>query len=471
MRYPGRIIWYPMLLVAVAFAPMVFAGQHTRSLPDFVNLVEQNRAAVVNVAIVRNSQQRSGSRDAVPDFFEDFFRRFAPPSRPRPPPSRGSRSLGAGFILSKDGYVLTNHHVVEGADEIVVRLSDRRELKAEVVGFDRLSDLALLKVSADNLPTVKLGSSKDVKVGEWVVAIGSPYGFELSVTQGIVSAIGRSLPNSDNQNYVPFIQTDVAINPGNSGGPLFNLRGEVIGVNSQIYTRTGSYAGISFAVPIDVAMENVEQLKKRGKVARGWLGVTIQDVNRDLAESFGLDKPMGALVSRVVEDSPAAKAGVRPGDIVLRFNGEDIDLSAELPHIVGRLRPETEATMIILRAGDRKTFTVVLGDLRAGGARSENDQTSAGLLGMDVVALNAEEIDRVEDAGFSGGVRVTRIQEGAAADAGIRPGDLLIEIANQEIDSVRSFVEIVTNLRPGGNVAVLVYRQNSTIYIPLRIPG
>ncbi|MXY04284.1 MAG: trypsin-like serine protease, partial [Gammaproteobacteria bacterium] len=301
-------------------------GAAGAELPDFTELVEDNAAAVVNVSTTR----RQNERDPRMRDFEEFFRRFPP--QPQPPSNARPRSLGSGFVISDDGYVLTNNHVVEGADEILVRFPDRRELSAEVVGTDRRSDLALLKVEADNLPTVRLGRSEDLDVGEWVLAIGSPFGFDYSVTAGIVSAKGRSLRTERNESYVPFIQTDVAINPGNSGGPLFNLDGEVVGINSQIYSRSGGFMGVSFAIPIDVAMDVVDQLKSAGRVSRGWLGVVIQEVSRDLAESFGLERPHGALISEVAPGSPADESELQAGDVIIEFDDKPIERSEELPH-------------------------------------------------------------------------------------------------------------------------------------------
>ena len=314
-------------------------------LPEFTELVEEASPAVVNISTRQNLPQREAAvqgqmpdLEGLPPMFREFFERNVP-QMPRGPGGRqrDAQSLGSGFIISDDGYVLTNNHVVADADEIIVRLSDRSELEAKLIGADPRTDVALLKVEGKGLPTVKLGKSQALKVGEWVLAIGSPFGFDHSVTAGIVSAKGRSLPN---ESYVPFIQTDVAINPGNSGGPLFNLDGEVVGINSQIFTRSGGFMGLSFAIPIDVAMDVANQLKSEGKVSRGWLGVVIQEVNKDLAESFGLDKPAGALVAQVLEEGPAAKGGLQVGDVILSLNGQPIIMSADLPHLVGALKPE-----------------------------------------------------------------------------------------------------------------------------------
>ena len=329
--------------------------------------------------------------------------------------------------------------MVEDADEIFVRLVDRREFEARIVGTDPRSDLALLKVDADDLPTVDIGSSGDLRPGEWVLAIGSPFGFDYSVTAGIVSAKGRSLPNENNENYVPFIQTDVAINPGNSGGPLFDLDGRVVGSNSQIYTRSGGFMGLSFAIPVDIAMEVVAQLKDTGSVSRGWLGVMIQDVNRDLAESFGLDKPTGALVAQVVADSPAAAAGIVAGDIIVEFNGIAIERSGDLPHVVGRIRAGDEVDAIVIREGARETLRVAVGELGDGGGRiasTGGSQSSGNVLGLAVIAADAAR----ERFDVDGGVQIERVEpDGPAEAAGLRAGDVLTRLNNQAIESVEGF--------------------------------
>ncbi|MDQ7015466.1 MAG: trypsin-like peptidase domain-containing protein, partial [Gammaproteobacteria bacterium] len=325
------IKWLTLLVVPFLFMPV------QASLPDFTRLVAENHKAVVNISTTKRVERRNflpHGMDKIPDLenspFGELFRRFFGEGGEMPE-YQDSTSLGSGFIISADGYILTNNHVVEGADEIVVRLHDRRELLAKVIGVDGRSDIALLKVSAESLPVVNIGTSSNLQVGSWVLAIGSPFGFEHSVTQGIVSAKGRSLPN---ENYVPFIQTDVAINPGNSGGPLFNLEGKVVGINSQIYSRTGGFMGLSFAIPIEVAMDVVEQLKSKGKVTRGWLGVIIQEVTRELAESFAMEAAHGALVARVLDNSPAAAAKIQVGDIITRFNGQRVSTSTDLPPLV-----------------------------------------------------------------------------------------------------------------------------------------
>ena len=457
-----RTLLFSSALLFSLIAPVAGA----RDLPDFTELVKKYSPAVVNVSTVQASTQRRSSGSPELD---EFFRRFFPPDQRGNPFGGQRRSLGSGFIISSDGFVLTNNHVVEDADEIVVRLSDRRELEATLVGADPRSDLALLKIEADDLPTVQLGRSDALEVGEWVLAIGSPFGFDYSVTAGIVSAKGRSLPNENNENYVPFIQTDVAINPGNSGGPLFALDGQVVGNNSQIYTRSGGFMGVSFAIPIDVAMAVVEQLKTDGRVSRGWLGVVIQDVNRDLAESFGLAKPGGALVSRVLDGGPADTGGLKEGDIIVTYNGSDIDLSSDLPHLVGRSRPGGEVEVVIVREGDRQTVQVTVGELAddqaASIAGSEGSSTPSPL-GLVVEELNEASRQR---ANTTLGVRVLE-SSGPAHSAGIRQGDIITRLNNEEVDSVETFNEVIANLERGRSVPVLIVRGQSPTFLALRVP-
>jgi serine protease Do len=447
-----------------------------RALPEFTDLVETYGPAVVNIS---TKQSHRSSREfhgfEVPDLPEDsplydFFRRFfGEEGRSMPDDERQSRSLGSGFIVSTDGYVLTNSHVVESADEIIVRTSDRREFLAKLIGTDKRSDIALLKVEGKDLPSVKLGTAKDLKVGEWVLAIGSPFGFEHSATAGIVSAKGRNLPS---ENYVPFIQTDVAINPGNSGGPLFNLDGEVVGMNSQIYSRTGGFMGLSFAIPIDMAMDVVEQLKTTGRVSRGWLGVLIQDVTRELAETFGMDQPKGALVAQVLKDSPAEKAEIQVGDVILSFNGRDVATSGSLPPLVGASRVNEPAKVEVLRRGRIEQVDVVIGELPEESdemiSALEPERTTANSIGLVVGELDSEQRNQI---GLEqGGVIVQEVKPGAAERAGIGPGDVILMFDNKPVQSAMQFGEMLEGIEPGRSVAVLVQRGDGRIFFAVRIP-
>jgi len=460
--------WAVLLLVLLA------TSVQARSLPDFTGLVEKNSAAVVNISTTQKVKKHSKlpKNFQIPDLpedspFNDFFRRFFDEEGQQQSPD--SKSLGSGFIVSDDGYVITNNHVVAGAAEVLVRLNDRREYSAKVIGTDERTDVAVLKIEADNLPVLKIGSSSKLKVGEWVLAIGSPFGFDYSVTAGIVSAKGRSLPR---ENYVPFIQTDVAINPGNSGGPLFNLKGEVVGVNSQIYSRTGGFMGLSFAIPIEVAMDVAEQLRDKGKVSRGWLGVLIQDVNSDLAESFGMKRPRGALVSRVLPDSPAADAGFEVGDIILSFNGEKVVRSKDLPPLVGRTPVEQDAKVKVLRKGKRKHLRVTIGELPeqdditvASGTVKPQKQNRLAIVVADLTDKQRQKREISE-----GGVLVTETNQGAAAKAGIRKGDVITMLNNVTVKDAGQFNKLVDDLPAGKSIPVLVHRARSgPLFLALKI--
>lgn len=452
-----------------------------RGLPEFTELVEKNSAAVVNIStkVDREQQVPQGMPQMPPGGmeipegtpFDDLFKRFfGQPNQPQP---RQQNANGSGFVLSDDGFILTNHHVIDGADEILVRFNDRTELVAELLGSDPRSDVALLKIDPAglDLKAVKLGDSTDLKVGEWVLAIGSPFGFEASATAGIVSALGRSLPSDS---YVPFIQTDVAINPGNSGGPLFNLDGEVVGINSQIYSRTGGFMGVSFAIPVDVVMNVVDQIKSQGYVSRGWLGVVIQDITRELAESFGLNKPRGALVSRVIADSPAAKAGFEAGDVILKFDGRTIDTSSDLPPIVGRTGVGKSTNVEIMRQNKKQTLRVVIEelpeeDMLASGNNTFNDgRTSDTRLAVEVKDLSAEERQKAQVE--NGGVLVLKIEPGPVMEAGIVPGDVIISLNNQQIKDAEHFAEIAAELADNKAIPVLVQRGGSAQFLALKIP-
>ena len=403
------------LLAIAAMALLCLAGTaRAVELPDFTEIVEEQSPAVVKI-IVEASASTNGSdinEQEIPEFLRRYFQMPNPPQGPQAPQER--MATGSGFIISDDGYVVTNHHVVEGADLVTVRLSDRREYEAEVVGLDPRSDLALLRIEAEKLPYLVLGADDALKVGEWVLAIGSPFGLDYSVTAGIVSAKGRSLPTRSRENYVPFIQTDVAINPGNSGGPLFNLKGEVVGVNSQIFTtRAGGSIGLSFAIPVNVVRNVVNQLKDGGTVTRGWLGVTIQNVDRNLGESFGLDRPRGALISQIASDGPAAKSGLEPADIIIEFDGEPIETSADLPHVVGLIAPGTEVDVLIVRDRKQKTIEVEVGGLDADDSvdqayrNGDAEDQQGGRLGIVIEEAPEEILSRWD---LAGGVVVRSVE-------------------------------------------------------------
>jgi serine protease Do len=403
------------------------------------------------------------------DPFYEFFRRFVPSPGPR---EFQNNSLGSGFIISADGYILTNAHVVEAADEINVKLNDKREFKAKVIGADKRTDIALIKIDASGLPAVKFGDPNKLKVGEWVIAIGSPFGFENTVTAGIVSAKGRSLPQ---ENFVPFIQTDAAVNPGNSGGPLFNMRGEVVGINSQIYSRTGGFMGLSFSIPIDVANDIANQLKTGGRVTRGRIGVVIQPVTKELAESFGLPRPAGALVSSVEKGSPAEKAGIEAGDVILKFGGRDVNSSDDLPRLVGGTKPGAKAAMQLMRNKALRDVTVVVGEMPDETRTAQRSQRrgpggkppaeSVNRLGMTLSEPTAEQKKELK---ITGGILVEDVQ-GAAAKAGIRRGDIILAVNNQDVKSLEQFGQMMGQYEKGKIVAMLVRRGGNALYIPFRI--
>jgi serine protease Do len=433
-----------------------------RSLPDFSALVEQYGPAVVNISTTANVHVEA-QQFQIPgepgDPFYEFFRRF---QTPMPQGDTIRKGVGSGFIVSGDGYILTNAHVVDDASEVTVKLTDNREFSAKVVGTDRRTDVALVKIDARNLPVVRIGEAAKSRVGEWVAAIGSPFGLENTVTAGIISAKSRSLPD---ENYVPFIQTDVAINPGNSGGPLFNMAGEVIGINSQIYSRTGGYMGLSFAVPIEVAMKVKNDLQKYGKVTRGRLGVTIQGVSKELADSFGLKKPQGALVAAVEPKSPAEKAGIKTGDIILAVDGREIENSIDLPRVIGESRPGTQVKLKIWRQGDTKELAASLGEMPAEKiAKAEGSaKEKPGKLGLAVRPLTSEERKQLE---ADGGLLVEQA-EGPAARAGVQAGDVLLAFNNQPLKSVDQLRRLVDRSR--GAVALLIQREGNKIYVPVKL--
>lgn len=463
-------------LLLAAFSLLVQA--QNRGLPDFTELVEKHGAAVVNISTTQVS--RGNGRSVEPFPFDDndpmfeFFRKFIPrqPGLPGLPRELESRSLGSGFIISSDGYLLTNAHVVESAEEILVRLTDKREFKAKVVGFDKRTDVALIKIDAIGLPVVHMGDPNALKVGEWVLAIGSPFGFENSVTAGIVSAKGRSLPQ---ENFVPFIQTDVAINPGNSGGPLFNMKGEVVGINSQIYSRSGGFMGISFAIPVDVAMDVQAQLRSSGKVSRGRMGVVIQEVTKDLAESFGLSKPQGAAVSSVEKGSPAEKAGLEAGDVIQKFDGRNIVNSSDLPRMVGATKPGTRVSIQVLRKGASRDLSLVVGEIqdeKLASARSSKSAKPAEVAGNRLGLVVSELTDEQKrELRVGGGLMVEDVR-GNATRADLRTGDVILALisrgASAEIKSVDQFNKLLSQTEKGSNVTLLVRRGDVQTFVTIK---
>jgi serine protease Do len=466
---------FSFALAALVCGALIPGLAASRMLPDFVDLVAENGPSVVNIS----TKQAPVAATQLPEFsvpdlpedspLQDFFRHFFGEDGALPDDSLQSRSLGSGFIISADGSVLTNAHVVEGAEEIIVRTSDRREFVATVVGTDKRSDIALLKIEGEGLPAVKIGVSQDLKVGEWVLAIGSPFGFESSATAGIVSAKGRSLPS---ENYIPFIQTDVAINPGNSGGPLFNLEGEVVGVNSQIYSRTGGFMGLSFAIPIDVVMGVVDQLQTKGRVSRGWLGVLIQDVTRELAESFGMKQPRGALVAQVLPGSPAEAAKVRPGDIIVSYNGRDIQTSSALPPMVGITQVGERVQLQVLRIGELIDLQIEIGELpeedQILAGPSAPEKVSANRIGLFVGEITPEQREQL--AVVAGGVLVEGVEPGPAEQAGLVAGDVILMLDNQPVQDPAGFNRILDAIQSGRSVAVLVQRGDGRMFHAIRVP-
>jgi len=446
----------PVAAIAPASPPILAPN----GLPDMRSIVASNAPAVVNISVTGTRKTAAN----LPDLQEidpshplyRFFRHFR---GQMPEGNQPLHGLGSGFIVTPDGTVLTNAHVVDGAEEVTVKLSDKREFKAKVLGLDKASDVAVLKIDGKNLPTVKIGSSAQTQVGEWVLAIGSPYGFESSASAGIVSAKSRSLPDGS---YVPFIQTDVAVNPGNSGGPLFNMNGEVVGINSQIYSRSGGYQGLSFAIPIEVAMNVEKQIVAHGKVQRGKLGVTIQEVNQSLADTFGLAKPAGALVAAVEKGSPAAKAGLEPGDVILGIDGKAIDNSGELPAAVATKQPGEAARLQVWRKGETRSIEVKVGSFAEEKvAAADNLPADKGRLGVAVRPLTPEERRQAE---IKGGLLVEQAS-GAAARAGIRPGDIIVSVNGQPIADVDQFRGIIA--KSGKKAAILVERGDSRIFVPV----
>jgi len=440
----------------------------SKDLPNFSDLAEESTPAVVNITSTKTVSNRQsspfGQRGFEDPRYDEFFKRFFGEQGPNQQRQKPVKSAGSGFIISKDGYLLTNNHVVEGADEVMVSLGDRREFKAEIIGLDARSDVALLKIDADNLPVLRIGSSKKLKVGEWVVAIGSPFSLSFSVTAGIVSAKGRSIPNGSDTTYVPFLQTDVAINPGNSGGPLFNLEGEVVGINSQIYTRSGGYMGVSFSIPIDYAMDVADQLKEKGYVARGWLGVSIQEVTTELAEALDMEIPKGALISQIIKDSPAEKSGLKEEDVILSFDGEEIFYSADLPQTVGSIKPDSQVTAVVLRDGKKKSIRVKVGELPKDPrlAFSSQSNSFANILGVIV-----ENQDSKSDIP---GVLVKELDPtGLAASAGIVQGDVVYSIGRIPVVSTMDFNNALKKLESDRNITIGVARNGIKRILSLKL--
>lgn len=454
--------------VVIAIPTMSIANP--AGLPDFTQLVDENYQAVVNISTTRTEQ--SAGREALPPQFrglpDELLRHFfgIDPGQGNRSPQRRAQSVGSGFIISEDGYILTNHHVIADADQVTVRLNDRQEYKAEVVGSDPRTDVALLKVEAKSLPVVRTGSSDDLRVGEWVLAIGAPFGLDYTVTAGIVSAKGRSLPDDT---YVPFIQTDVAINPGNSGGPLINLNGEVVGINAQIFTRSGGFMGLSFAIPIEIAMNVVDQLRNTGKIERGFLGVQVQEVTSDLARSFNMEKPQGALVAQAYPDTPAEKAGLESGDIILSFNGTVIEKSTDLPPAVGITPLGQVVEIIILRQGKRMTLTTTLAALEERGEPGTTSPQKPSVTRSTQLNAELEEIsaDDLKSLNLPFGVGVAKVEDGLARKNGILDGDVLVSINFQPIRNVKDVDAVLSKAKKGQSLPVRVVRSGRSIFLAL----
>jgi serine protease Do len=457
----------PQAAVPVTPTPVPDSAPLVRGLPDFSTLVERASPAVVNVEVVQTQNASGGPGDD--EQLQEFFRRFGLPQPEfRGAPQQPLRGAGSGFIVTGDGYILTNAHVVAEAERVTVRLKDRREFQAKVIGADQRTDVAVIKIDAKDLPYVRIGDASKLRPGEWVLAIGSPFGFDNSATAGIVSAKARSLPQ-EQSNYVPFIQTDVAVNPGNSGGPLFNMQGEVIGINSQIFSRTGGYMGLSFAIPIDVAMDVRDQLVKTGKVTRGRIGVTIQNVDAQLAESFGLDRPQGALVSSIVKGGPGDKAGLKPGDVILAVNDKPIETSSELPVIIARVKPGTATDLTVFRGGKEQKIPVTVDQLdddqqvRTAGSPQGKKADEASRLGLFVRQLQPQERQQIETTG----ALVVDQATGPAALAGVQPGDIILAVNNRTVKTLEELEAAAKGATK--TVALLIQRAGAQIYVPLRL--
>jgi serine protease Do len=444
---------------------------HAKDLPDFTELAEKQGPAVVNISITSVVQGGAMPFPGMPydENLQEFFKRFGIPGMPGQGGGQEykSQSLGSGFIISQDGYILTNAHVVSEADEVLVKLSDKREFNAKIIGADKRTDVALIKIEATNLPKVTIGDPNQLKVGEWVAAIGSPFGLENTMTAGIVSAKGRALPQ---ENYVPFIQTDVAINPGNSGGPLFNLRGEVVGINSQIYSRSGGSMGLSFSIPIDVAIDVSNQLKTTGKISRGWLGIAIQELTKELSESFGMKNTNGALIAGVEKGGPAEKSGLQPGDVIIKFDGKPIVNSSDLPRIVGTTKPGRTVPVEVLRKSATKTLSVTVGEVPTDPAETIAQSKSAPKPEANRIGLTLKELTPAQKKRLNGKNGLLVIDStGVAAQSGIRRGDIVLGLNNSESQSVDLFNKQINAVPAGKTVAVLVLRGENTLYVPIKV--
>ena len=465
-----RFSFFVLLIGALSFAQAAVVQAAT--IPDFPKIVKDNAQVVVNIS-TQKTEEVSGSSSqqfSIPglpnnDPFNEFFKRFLP-NQGGQPKEQVMRSLGSGFIISSDGYIITNAHVVEGADKIVVHLADQTEMPAKLVGSDKLSDVALIKIDAKGLPVANIGDSGHLEVGQWVLAIGDPFGFDHTATQGIISALHRNLPD---ESYVPFIQTDVPVNPGNSGGPLFDATGKVIGINSEIYSNTGGYMGLSFAIPIELAMNVADQLKTNGVVTRGWLGVLIQPVNQSLSQAFKLKRPLGALVAEVTPGSPADKAGVKAGDIITKYNGEAVNNSDQLPPLVAATKVGEKVNITVIRKGETKTLTATIAQLNPEQLASGEDQLTVDKLDITVANLSSEQRS---NAGVGDlGVVVDSVGKGPAASAGIRPGDIILNVDNHEVHSINDMAAISENLHSGELVPVLVERNKQPLFLAMKITG
>ena len=465
------------LFYVCLFQFLMMTGLVAKDLPDFTELAEKQSPIVVNISSIQKNRPNSMQGSPEDEQMQEFFKRFGIPVPPGMPPQNGRGqqpmpdkqvyATGSGFIVTSDGYILTNAHVVKDADEVMVKLNDKREFKAKVIGIDLRTDVAVLKINASNLPKVSIGNPDTIKVGEWVAAIGAPFGLENTMTVGIVSAKGRALPQ---ENFVPFIQTDVAINPGNSGGPLFNLKGEVIGINSQIYSRTGGYMGLSFAIPINVAIDVMNQLKTNGKVIRGWLGIAIQEVTKELSESFGMKNTNGALVAGIEKGAPAEKGGLLPGDVITKFDGKLIESSSDLPKAVGNTKPGKTVVAEVFRKGGIKTLNLTVGEMPTDQAEviaSNKQPEKSEVNRMGLVLKEAPPQQRKKMNGKKGLLVVDA--QGSAAAAGIRRGDIILALNNSEVESAEAFAKEVASIPNGKTVAVLVLRNDETLYVPVKI--